>query len=93
MRRIWAGLVLVTLLATGCDRGLHPGNIDKPAPQFVISDGARTVDLNKLRGQVVVVNLWADLLCSVHRRASQSACAAAADAGPGGCGGEHGPGS
>ncbi len=59
MRRIWASLVLGTLLATGCDRGSHPGNIGRPAPQFAISDGARTVDLSKLRGQVVVLNLWA----------------------------------
>ena len=43
----------------GCDRGSHPGNIDKPAPQFVMGDGTRTVDLSKLRGRVVVLNLWA----------------------------------
>ena len=59
VRRIWASLVLGTLLATGCDRGSHPGNIDKPAPQFVLGDESRTVDLNKLRGRVVVLNLWA----------------------------------
>ena len=59
MRRIWVSLVLGTLLATGCDRGSHPGNIDKPAPQFVIGDSSRTVDLSKLRGRVVVLNLWA----------------------------------
>ena len=47
------------LMATGCDRGSHPGNIDKSAPQFVINDGTRTVDLSKLRGHVVVLNLWA----------------------------------
>jgi thiol-disulfide isomerase/thioredoxin len=52
-------LALVVLLATGCDRGSHPGNIDKPAQQFVLSDGDRTVDLSKLRGRVVVLNLWA----------------------------------
>jgi cytochrome c biogenesis protein CcmG/thiol:disulfide interchange protein DsbE len=57
--RIGVGLALGLLVATGCDRGSHPGNIDKPAPQFVISDGTRTVDLRKLRGQVVVLNLWA----------------------------------
>ena len=51
--------MLGTLLVSGCDRGSHPGNIDKPAPQFVVSDDTRTVDLNKLRGQVVVLNLWA----------------------------------
>lgn len=59
MRRIWISLVLGALLATGCDRGSHPGNIDKTAPEFTLSDGTRTVDLNKLRGRVVVLNLWA----------------------------------
>jgi cytochrome c biogenesis protein CcmG/thiol:disulfide interchange protein DsbE len=59
VRRIWASLVLGTLLASGCDRGSHPGNIDKPAPQFVIGDSSRTVYLSKLRGRVVVLNLWA----------------------------------
>ncbi|NYF51536.1 TlpA family protein disulfide reductase [Tunturiibacter gelidoferens] len=52
-------LVLGPLLVVGCDRGSHPGNIDKPAPQFVMGDGTRTVDLSKLRGRVVVLNLWA----------------------------------
>ena len=59
MRKIWPGLLLGILLGTGCDRGSHPGNIDKPAPQFVVSDGSHTVDLSKLRGRVVVLNLWA----------------------------------
>lgn len=43
----------------GCDRGDHPGNIGKPAPEFVMSDGVQTVDLNRLRGKIVVLNLWA----------------------------------
>jgi cytochrome c biogenesis protein CcmG/thiol:disulfide interchange protein DsbE len=59
VRRIRVGLALGLLVVTGCDRGSHPGNIDKSAPQFVISDDTRTVDLSKLRGQVVVLNLWA----------------------------------
>jgi cytochrome c biogenesis protein CcmG/thiol:disulfide interchange protein DsbE len=59
VRRVCASLVLVVLLVAGCDRGNHPGNIDKPAPQFVLGDGTRTVDLSKLRGRVVVLNLWA----------------------------------
>ena len=59
VRRIWVGLLLGALFAAGCDRGSHPGNIDKPAPQFVLGDGTRTVDLAKLRGRVVVLNLWA----------------------------------
>ena len=53
-------LVLGSLLApTGCDRGQHPGNIGKPAPQFSISDGSESLDLAHLRGRVVILNLWA----------------------------------
>jgi thiol-disulfide isomerase/thioredoxin len=52
-------LAFTVFLAAGCDRGSHPGNIDRPAPQFVLSDGSKTVDLSKLRGRVVVLNLWA----------------------------------
>lgn len=59
MRKVWTCLTLAMLLATGCDRGSHPGNIDKPAKQFVLNDEGRTVDLSKLRGHVVVLNLWA----------------------------------
>ncbi len=58
-KKAWATLALFLLLAAGCDRGSHPGNIDKPAPQFVLNDGSKTVDLSKLRGRVVVLNLWA----------------------------------
>ncbi len=47
------------LLASGCDRGDHPGQLGKPAPVFTVSDGQRTVDLAKLRGHVVVLNFWA----------------------------------
>jgi peroxiredoxin len=54
-----ASVVLGALLVAGCDRGSHPNNLGKPAPQFVVGDGTRTVDLNKLRGKVVVLNLWA----------------------------------
>ncbi len=59
MRKVWTGLLLGMMLVAGCDRGSHPGNIDKLAPQFVMGDGTRTVDLGKLRGRVVVLNLWA----------------------------------
>ncbi len=47
------------LLLAGCDRGDHPGRIGKAAPQFVVTDGVQTIDLSKLRGKVVVLNLWA----------------------------------
>jgi cytochrome c biogenesis protein CcmG, thiol:disulfide interchange protein DsbE len=59
VQRLWAILVLGILVVAGCDRGSHPENLGRPAPQFVVSDGTRTVDLSKLRGKVVVLNLWA----------------------------------
>jgi cytochrome c biogenesis protein CcmG/thiol:disulfide interchange protein DsbE len=43
----------------GCDRGDHPEQLGKVAPQFVVHDADRTVDLSKLRGKVVVLNFWA----------------------------------
>ena len=51
--------MLVTVSFVGCDRGSSPANIGHPAPEFVVSDGTNTVDLDKLHGQVVILNLWA----------------------------------
>jgi cytochrome c biogenesis protein CcmG/thiol:disulfide interchange protein DsbE len=57
--KVGIGLTLAIIFAVGCDRGSRPGNIEKPAPQFVVGDESHTVDLSKLRGKVVVLNLWA----------------------------------
>jgi thiol-disulfide isomerase/thioredoxin len=56
-----AGLLLGSLItwSLGCDRGLHPGQIGRPAPVFAVSDGLQSVDLARLRGHVVVLNFWA----------------------------------
>ena len=51
--------VFSAVLLAGCERGDHPGNIGKPAPLFTVSDGVQSADLSKLRGKVVVLNLWA----------------------------------
>lgn len=51
--------VSLALAATGCDRGSHPERLGKVAPVFTLSDGVQTLDLSKLRGRVVVLNLWA----------------------------------
>jgi thiol-disulfide isomerase/thioredoxin len=61
MRRIIAAIALVaaTLIPTACDRGDHPTNIGRPAPEFKLADGSRSVDLNQLRGKIVIVNFWA----------------------------------
>ena len=54
-----AALLLLAVLAGGCDRGDRPGYLDAPAPLFTVSDGQHSVDLGKLRGQVVLLNFWA----------------------------------
>lgn len=58
-RRLAATLLVLLGLTLGCDRGDHPEALAKPAPQFTISDGKESVDLAKLRGRIVVLNLWA----------------------------------
>ena len=52
-------LFAAIFLATGCDRGAHPGQINQPAPLFSLNDGQSSIDLAKLRGRVVVLNFWA----------------------------------
>ncbi len=59
MRKGLMLMMLAGLACGGCDRGDHPGHIGTPAPSFVITDGVQTVDTGKLRGKVVVLNLWA----------------------------------
>jgi thiol-disulfide isomerase/thioredoxin len=59
-KRINAAVVLlVFLLAAGCDRGDHPTQIGKPAPDFTVDDGARSLQLSAYRGKVVLLNFWA----------------------------------
>ena len=43
----------------GCDRGSHPSQIGKKAPDFTVSDSATTIRLNSYHGKVVVLNFWA----------------------------------
>jgi cytochrome c biogenesis protein CcmG, thiol:disulfide interchange protein DsbE len=52
--------VLCSLLfVAGCDRGDHPTQIDRAAPNFTVNEGSRTLQLNSFRGKVVVLNFWA----------------------------------
>jgi cytochrome c biogenesis protein CcmG/thiol:disulfide interchange protein DsbE len=58
--RFAAFVLLVPLaLLQACNRGVHPAQTNKPAPDFTVSDGTSTVHLASYRGQVVLVNFWA----------------------------------
>ncbi len=53
-------LLLATGLAVaGCDRGSHPQEIGRPAPDFTIADGSTSIHLANYRGKVVLLNFWA----------------------------------
>jgi cytochrome c biogenesis protein CcmG/thiol:disulfide interchange protein DsbE len=49
----------LALVFSGCDRGSHPSSIDKPAPDFTVSDDTSTMHLASYRGRVVLLNFWA----------------------------------
>jgi peroxiredoxin len=50
---------LLVLGASGCDRGNHPTQTGRPAPDFTVSDGQASVHLASYRGQIVLLNFWA----------------------------------
>lgn len=50
---------ILLLAATGCDRGSLPQQVATPAPNFTITDGAKTIRLSDYRGKIVVLNFWA----------------------------------
>jgi cytochrome c biogenesis protein CcmG, thiol:disulfide interchange protein DsbE len=52
-------VLLSLVLATACNRGAHPAQTGKPAPDFTVADGTTTVQLSKYRGKVVLLNFWA----------------------------------
>jgi cytochrome c biogenesis protein CcmG/thiol:disulfide interchange protein DsbE len=49
----------MALMAGGCDRGGHPSEIGKPAPDFTVADGTSSIHLANYRGQIVLLNFWA----------------------------------
>jgi len=57
--RISIALLLSPLaLLTACNRGSRPAQLNLPAPDFTVSDGASTVHLASYRGRVVLLNFW-----------------------------------
>ncbi len=51
--------LLALLSVAGCDRGDHPQQPGKVAPDFTVNDGTRTVHLADYRGKIVLLNFWA----------------------------------
>jgi peroxiredoxin len=54
---IWVFLAPIALLGA-CNRGAHPAQTGKAAPDFTVSDGTTTVHLASYRGKVVLLNFW-----------------------------------
>lgn len=52
-------LPLTFFLTPGCNRGSHPYYMNKPAPDFTVSDGSTSIHLAGYRGRVVLLNFWA----------------------------------
>lgn len=61
VRRQISLLALLALFAftAGCDRGAHPTQVNKIAPDFTVNDGHTKIHLADYRGKVVVLNFWA----------------------------------
>jgi len=58
--RFFILLLLAPLaLLPACNRGAHPPQPGRIAPQFTVSDGTTTVNLASYRGHVVLLNFWA----------------------------------
>ena len=58
--RLFTFLLLIPLaLVPACDRGAHPAQLDKPAPDFTLSDGTTSIHLASYRGRVVLLSFWA----------------------------------
>lgn len=51
-------LLAFLLLLPGCNRGAHPVQVGKQAPDFTVSDGTDTIHLASYRGKVVLLNFW-----------------------------------
>ena len=58
VRRIFF-LLGLSLLLTGCYSGSRPPRINSEAPDFIVQDSDRKVELRDYRGKIVVLNFWA----------------------------------
>jgi len=52
-------IALALMLGSACYHGSRPRRIGEAAPDFMVQDSDRKVELTQFRGQVVVLNFWA----------------------------------
>jgi len=58
-RSLTFGCLIALAVVSGCDRGAHPDQTGKMAPDFTVSDGTTSIHLASYRGRVVLLNFWA----------------------------------
>jgi cytochrome c biogenesis protein CcmG, thiol:disulfide interchange protein DsbE len=58
VRHIHFILAAFLLLTAGCDRGSHPRQTGRVAPDFTVTDGNRSLRLADYRGRIVILNFW-----------------------------------
>jgi cytochrome c biogenesis protein CcmG, thiol:disulfide interchange protein DsbE len=51
-------LLFPVALVAACNRGAHPRQLNMPAPDFTVSDGATSVHLAAYRGHPVLLTFW-----------------------------------
>jgi cytochrome c biogenesis protein CcmG, thiol:disulfide interchange protein DsbE len=52
-------LIIFVLTLSGCYGGSRPPRIGTPAPDFIVQDADRKVEIRDFRGKVVLLNFWA----------------------------------
>jgi cytochrome c biogenesis protein CcmG, thiol:disulfide interchange protein DsbE len=57
-RFISVTLFLPLALVSACDRGAHPSQPGRAAPDFNVSDGLTSIHLADYKGKVVLLNFW-----------------------------------
>lgn len=56
---VTAASLAFALLFSGCNRGDHPAQVGRPAPDFTVADGSNSIRLSSYRGKIVLLNFWA----------------------------------
>lgn len=59
LSRLSLPALLLLAALSGCNRGDHPAQLGRRAPDFTVSDGDSTIRLSSYRGKVVLLNFWA----------------------------------